>query len=256
MAVTPIDPNNSLYIFDNDAIAPRYPVYNTEQISNNAHAVWPSEQITQSAIIQYHLPAIEMIHVDPIFSTNERFYVMEPQYLNYNENGNGFDWVVNHNDPVYIRKMNISLSFKAPSSDSLIFLNDNSIDINVWNNIMKDMNCFVSCKAMLVAVDSSHHLHSLADMKLTGHCRILAHKVFHPRNIVELEFEDEVLPADQCLMLMFEFNWNSHVLAYFEQFMYPEHYGDYVKELFIHYDMYSDCYIMHNPEQEEMEETN
>ena len=60
MAVTPVDPNNSLYIFDNDAIAPRYPVYNTEQISNNAHAVWPSEQFISFIILFQTLISIEL----------------------------------------------------------------------------------------------------------------------------------------------------------------------------------------------------
>ena len=98
MALVPIDPNNGLYIFDNDAIAPRYPLYNSEEIINQLHANWPSHNLTESNNLVFDIPGIAVQHVDAIFCTNERHMLFAPQFLRVNENGNGYDWVNNLSD--------------------------------------------------------------------------------------------------------------------------------------------------------------
>ena len=257
MALVPIDPNNGLYIFDNDAIAPRYPLYNSEEIINQLHANWPSHNLTESNNLVFDIPGIAVQHVDAIFCTNERHMLFAPQFLRVNENGNGYDWVNNLSDHVFFKKFNLSLTMKGPSSDWYQYMSeDNAPDLHIWMVMMKELNCLLNVRATLVAVDSAHYLRTLPEMKLLGHARILTQKVFHPRDIVELELKDFILPADQYIVLLLDFNWNSHVLAYYEQFSYPEYYSSYVRKIFVNYNYFANASILHSADMETLEETN
>lgn len=254
MAIVPIDPNNGYYTFGSDAVAPRYPLYNAESINDSLHATWPSRTINQSNNLIFDLPNIGMNHVHPIISTHENHLLFEPNYLQYNENGNGQDWVINQEDPVEIRKFNISLAFKAISPESLIYLSDASIEANLWNNVIKHLNCFISVRATLVVVDEQYRLSELNIMRMNGHAKVVAQKTFHPRNVVDLEFQNVIIPTDQVLVLLLDVNWNSSVVAYYEQFGTHPGFSEIAYKYYVNYNYFADMIILHPAEEDSTEE--